>query len=126
VNTLSKSERLKSKALMNQAFTEGLRIKSFPFLIRAIEAPLTEDVPFQAAFSVGKKKFRRAVDRNRIKRLMREVWRVEKAGLAKNWKVGDKQWAVVFIFVGKELPAYPDCLFHLRRAIQRLVDTLEA
>ena len=126
MNTLSKSERLKSKTLMDRAFSEGIRTKSFPFLIRAIEAPLAEEVPFQAAFSVGKKRFRRAVDRNRIKRLMREVWRAEKASLAKNWKVGDKQWAVVFIFVGKELPAHSDCQFHLRRAIQRLVDSLEA
>ena len=107
---------------MDRAFEEGIRIKSFPFLVRATEAEFAEPVPFQVAFSVGKKRFRRAVDRNRIKRLMREVWRVEKASLAKNWKGGDKQWAVVFIFVGKEVPTFLDCQFHIRRAVRQFLD----
>ena len=54
---------------------------------RAIQTALPHDVPFQAAFSVGKKRFRRAVDRNRIKRLLREAWRLEKSRLAKNWNL---------------------------------------
>ena len=111
---------------MDLAFAKGIKIKAFPILARAVQTELTQEVPFQAAFSVGKKRFRRAVDRNRIKRLMREAWRVEKTALAKNWKPDAPQWAVVFIFVGKELPAHSDCQFHLRRAIQRLVDSLEA
>lgn len=39
---------------MDRAFEEGIRIKSFPFLVRATEAEFAEPVPFQAAFSVGK------------------------------------------------------------------------
>ena len=79
MHSLHKGERLKSAALMDLAFQKGVKIKAFPVLVRATAAPLTQDVPFQAAFTVGKKRFRRAVDRNRIKRLLREAWRVEKA-----------------------------------------------
>ena len=69
---------------------------------------------------MGKKRFRRAVDRNRIKRLMREAWRVEKTALAKNWKPDAPQWAVVFIFVGNEIPSFSDCQLLIQRAAKRL------
>ena len=105
---------------MDLAFSEGLKIKAFPLMARAMEAKLPHDVPFQAAFSVGKRRFRRAVDRNRIKRLLREAWRLEKAALAKNWKSGSPQWAVVFIFVGNEIPSFSDCQHLIQHAAKRL------
>lgn len=120
MHTLNKRERLKSTALMDLAFEQGVKLKAFPVMARVVQTTLPQDVPFQAAFSVGKKRFRRAVDRNRIKRLMREVWRVEKTGLAKNWKPGSPQWAVVFIFVGNEIPTFADCQHLFRRLAKRL------
>jgi len=105
---------------MDLAFKQGVKIKAFPVLVRATAAPLTQEVPFQAAFTVGKKRFRRAVDRNRIKRLLREAWRVEKTALAKNWQPGSPQWAVVFIFVGQEVPSFEDCRRWVRHAAGKL------
>ena len=120
MHSLHKGERLKSAALMDLAFKQGVKIKAFPVLVRATVAPLTQEVPFQAAFTVGKKRFRRAVDRNRIKRLLREAWRVEKSDLAKNWQPGAPQWAVVFIFVGQEVPSFDDCRRWVRHAAGKL------
>ena len=120
MHSLHKGERLKSAALMDLAFKQGVKIKAFPVLVRATVAPLTQEVPFQAAFTVGKKRFRRAVDRNRIKRLLREAWRVEKTALAKNWQPGSPQWAVVFIFVGQEVPSFEDCRRWVRHAAGKL------
>ena len=120
MHSLHKGERLKSAALMDLAFKQGVKIKAFPVLVRATTAPLTQEVPFQAAFTVGKKRFRRAVDRNRIKRLLREAWRVEKTALAKNWQPGSPQWAVVFIFVGQEVPSFDDCRRWVRHAASKL------
>ena len=109
---------------MDLAFAKGVNIKAFPILARAVQAQLPQEVPFQAAFSVGKKRFRRAVDRNRIKRLMREAWRVEKTVLAKNWEPGAPQWAVVFIFVGNEIPTFSDCQHLVRRAADKLAQAM--
>ena len=111
---------------MDLAFEKGLKIKAFPLMVRAVKADLPQQVPFQAAFSVGKKRFRRAVDRNRIKRLLREVWRVEKSEIAKNWKAGEAQWAVVFIFVGNEIPTFSDCQSLVRRACLKLKSELDS
>ena len=105
---------------MNLAFAKGTKMKLYPIMGRAIRTELPHEVPFQAAFSVGKKRFRRAVDRNRIKRLLREAWRIEKSQLAKNWEPGAPQWAVVFIFVGNEIPTFSDCQLLLRRVASRL------
>ncbi len=56
--------------------------------------------------SVSKKKFKRAVDRNRVKRLMREAWRLEKPALENRLLTDEKQRAIVFIFVGNEMPDF--------------------
>ena len=56
--------------------------------------------------TVSKRKFKRAVDRNRIKRLMREAWRLEKPALENRLIADEKQRAIVFIFVGNEMPDY--------------------
>ena len=61
-------------------------------------------------FTVSKKKFKRAVDRNRIKRLMREVVRKEKIS-GKN---------IAFIFVGKELPTYNEVEKSIKLILSRV------
>lgn len=61
-------------------------------------------------FTVSKKKFKRAVDRNRIKRLMREVVRKEKIN-GKN---------IAFIFVGKELPTYNEVEKSIKLILSRV------
>ena len=70
--------------------------------------------------TVSKKKFRRAVDRNRIKRLMREAWRLEKPALENRLLTDEKQRAIVFIFVGNELPK----LDEVQSAIASLVSQM--
>ncbi len=70
--------------------------------------------------TVSKKKFKRAVDRNRIKRLMREAWRLEKPPLENRLAANEKQRAIVFIFVGNELPT----LEQVQSAIASLVSQM--
>ena len=55
---------------------------------------------------VSNKNFNKAVDRNRIKRLIKEAWRLQKNELKEELKAGNKQLNVFIIYTGKELPAY--------------------
>ncbi|MDP5092421.1 MAG: ribonuclease P protein component [Polaribacter sp.] len=76
--TLGKQERLKSRKLIEKLFTDGKSVKNFPLRMVFLQVPHTSTFPIQAAFSVPKRNFKRAVDRNRIKRLLRETYRLQK------------------------------------------------
>ncbi|WP_422089887.1 ribonuclease P protein component [Tenacibaculum ovolyticum] len=76
--TLGQQERLKSKKLIGKLYEEGKSIKVFPFRMVYIQTEHTSKFPVQVGVSVPKRNFKSAVDRNRIKRLMRETYRKEK------------------------------------------------
>ena len=62
--------------------------------------------PLQAGFAAGSRNFKTAVDRNRIKRLIKEAWRLQKNELKEQLKKQNRKLNVFFIYTGKELPAY--------------------
>ncbi len=76
--TLGKAERLKSKKLIERLYEEGNSIKVFPLRMVYLQTEHSSEFPAQVGVSVPKRNFKSAVDRNRIKRLMREAYRKQK------------------------------------------------
>lgn len=76
----AREERLKSRKLIGKLFTEGQSFAVFP--LRIIFLKSAEGAGVQAAFSVSKRHFKHAVQRNRIKRQMREAYRLRKNQLS--------------------------------------------
>jgi ribonuclease P protein component len=101
--TFRPAEKLKSRKLIGQLFKEGKSFKLFPFRIIYIQ-PEKNFSHLQAGFSVSSKNFKRAVDRNRIKRLMREAYRLQKSSLQNELEQKDKYVALFILYTGNEVP----------------------
>jgi len=99
----SKKEKLKSKKLIEQLFTEGQVISVFPLRLVFIKTVFDDGVHLKTGVSVSKRNFKNAVDRNRIKRLMREVYRLNKTAYFNNITT---QYAFMILYIGKDKPTF--------------------
>ena len=107
--TLSKQERLKSRKLIEQLFRQGKSISVFPY--RALYLPVAggdAQLPFslQAGITVSSKNFKKAVHRNKIKRLTREAYRLQKPALKQKLAETGQQLMLFLIYTGKEIPDF--------------------
>ncbi len=120
--TFPKKEKLKSKKLIEKLFEEGKYISSFPVKLIYLKTQLPEEVYIQAGVAVPKKNFKSAVKRNRIKRLLREAYRLNKEILFNN---SDANFAFLFLYLGKEMPKYSDLDKRLKRILQTFLETID-
>lgn len=119
-----KEERLSSIKLIEQLYSQGSSFSFYPFRIIYHITP-NQDVPVQIVISVPKRKFKRAVDRNRIKRQIREVYRHSKEDflypqlLEKNLRI-----QLLLIYTGNEINTTIHIQKKLNLALERLVKNL--
>lgn len=84
MNTFCKSERLCNKILFEELLTSDFSFVSYPFRIIAKKSSQQDEFPARIAVSISKKRFKRAVKRNRLKRLTREAYRLNKVAYFEN------------------------------------------
>ncbi len=104
-NTLGKFERLKRRKAIEQVFKKGKNFSVFPLRITYAFIPYIE-TSLQAGFSASSRHFGKSTDRNRIKRLMREAYRLQKHDLQEATVQNNSRLALFFVYVGKEVPDY--------------------
>ena len=116
-----KSEKLKSLKLFEQLFQEGKSLNKFPFKLLWIKEIPSTDFPVKVGFAVSSRKIKLAVKRNRMKRLMRESYRLNKKALIDYCIKNEMGLAMVFMFNGNEPVSYIETKEKIILLLQRLI-----
>lgn len=107
--SLPKSEILTNKKKFDLLFKEGKTLKGFPLrLVFIIEKKSTDHSNPQFAFSVPKRSFKKAVDRNYLKRRMKEAFRLNKHSIYDKYEGSEETIYGIFIYVNREKLTYKD------------------
>lgn len=114
-----KSEKLKSQTAISLLFTEGKSVAKYPLRLVYVENPTSEQ-QLQMGVSVSKKYFKKAVDRNRFKRLLRETYRLNKHILNENL---EKKYAMMFFYQTKEHLSFQEIQEKTVILFKKLVET---
>lgn len=117
--TYSKKEKLKSKKLIDQLFSEGQSVLVYPLRLVYCETTFVDDVLMKTGVSVSKKHFKKAVERNKIKRLLREAYRLNKTAYFNNIPT---QYALMILYIGKNVPKYIEVEQSLNKLFQKFID----
>ncbi|MFS8082620.1 MAG: ribonuclease P protein component [Ginsengibacter sp.] len=118
--TLGAGERIKSRKAILSLFEKGSSFSIFPIRVVYILEQTSENNGLKAAFTASKKNFKKAVDRNRIRRLMKESWRLQKNELQLCLQSSQKSLDIFFIYTGKELPEYQFICRKMEEVIQKM------
>lgn len=106
--SLGKEERLKSRKLIDALFAGGASLSVFPLRVSFAFLPhtATDEYYLKIGVSASRRNFKRAVDRNRIKRLIREAYRLQKGELLAQLENRKFKAHIFFMYVDKQLPSY--------------------
>lgn len=117
--SLSKAERLKSKKLIDSLFQKGRSIYNPPYKIRyrIIEAL---DAPIKFSISVPKKNIKKAVDRNLVKRRIKESYRIHKSNLHKQFDGSGYSLIFMFVYLEKQILSYESLDKSMQHALLKL------
>ena len=121
-NTLGKQERLKSKKLIEKLYAEGDSVKTFPLRMMYVQTAHTSEFPCQVGVSVAKRNYKLAVDRNRLKRLMRETYRLQKQIVYNNL---DKPYVFMISYIGSEEIKYEDLYLKMEKLLTLFIDKVK-
>ncbi len=120
-NTFPLKEHLKSKKVVEKLYAEGTSVTSFPLRAVFIEQAEGEQEPTAAILiSVAKRRFRHAVDRNLLKRRMREAYRTGKHGFVEALEKSGKKVAVAIMYIDTK----PSGTAFLKRKMEKLLNNI--
>ena len=125
-HTFRKAERLNGRKAIEQLVASGRNIVIAPFRLMWIPIVLPTNFPAQIAFSVPKRNFKRAVDRNRMKRIMRESYRKNKSDIYTLLTERKLQCALLLNYSGKTQINFVEADEKIKQILQRFAKDLQS
>jgi ribonuclease P protein component len=102
-------------------FAKGKSFSAFP-LKMLYYLTIDNTAPIKAGVTTSSRNFKKAVERNRVKRLMREAYRLQKAPVKLILQERQLSLTVFFIYTGKELPVYKEVFEKMGILLSKLID----
>ena len=117
--TYPNHQKLKSKTTIDSLFSEGKSVSKYPLRLVYVENTEPNAEVIKMGVSVSKKYFKKAVDRNYFKRLLRETYRLNKAILLEN---NEKNYAFMFFYQTKDRLSYEEIELKTKQLFQKFID----
>ena len=123
--TYPRTEKLKSRKLIQQLFAEGKSVTASLVKCFYLVNPPELSETLQTGVGASARNFKKAVHRNRIKRLLREAYRLNNQPLHQKLEEKKIRLALFILFIGKELPTLPVIETAVQTALEKLRKTFE-
>ena len=121
-NTYPKTEKLKSKTTIDLLFSEGKSVSKYPLRLVYVPVDLEKEEQIKMGVSVSKKYFKKAVDRNYFKRVLRETYRLNKHLLLEN---PEKKYGFMFFYQTKDRLSYQEINEKTIQLFQKFIQNQE-
>jgi ribonuclease P protein component len=120
-----KDEILRKKKLIDRLFAEGTSFFIYPFKIFLLPVTLENSLPAQILITVTKRAFKHAVDRNRIKRQIRESYRLNKHVLYDHLEKNNEQCVLALIYTANAHISSEEMEIKIKAVLKRLFTELD-
>lgn len=116
-----KEEKLKSKKIIDLLFSEGKSVSKYPLRLVYVAHDFEDDAPLKMGVSVSKKYFKKAVDRNYFKRVLRECYRLNKHLLTENL---ESKYCCMFFYQTKDRLEYHEINEKTVQLFEKFIKTI--
>jgi len=120
--TFNRQQKLKSRKQIEHLFSKGKSFSVSPIKALYDFTNVSSEINLQAGVAVSSRNFKKAVDRNRIKRLLRESYRLQKSEIENSLKQKEIQLSIMFIYTGKILPEMTEVMEKMNVVLLRLTE----
>lgn len=117
-----KVEKLKSKKIIESLFTDGKSVGKYPLRLVYVQNNFDDDVPLKMGVSVSKKYFKKAVDRNYFKRVLRECYRLNKHLLIDDL---EQKYCFMFFYQTKDRLSYQEINEKTIKLFEKFINSLK-
>ena len=119
-NTFPLKEHLKSKSVIDNLYANGTSATAFPLRAVFLEQPATQEPTATILINVAKRRFRHAVDRNLLKRRIREAYRTSKHSFIETLENNGKKMAVAIMYIDTK----PNSTEYIKRKMEKLLNAI--